>query len=49
LVLRAPRPAGGPEDGTEPGLGPGAGTAVAVLCLAATLLIVGYGLYVVIA
>lgn len=40
-----PRP-GGPEDGA-PTLSPGAGTAVAVVCLAAVVAIVAYGLYVI--
>jgi hypothetical protein len=49
LSARTPRPVGGPDDGARLALSPGAGTAVAVLCLGATLLIVGYGLYIVVA
>ncbi|MEJ2860388.1 hypothetical protein [Actinomycetospora flava] len=37
---------GGPEDGA-PTLGAGAGTAIAVVCLAAVVAIVGYGLYII--
>jgi hypothetical protein len=39
----------GPDDGRVPGTHPAAGMAVAVLCVLATELIVGYGLYLIIA
>jgi len=44
LSARRAVPAGGPEDGA-PTLGPAAGTATAVVCLAAVVAIVVYGLY----
>lgn len=44
------RPAvGGADDGSAPPLSPAAGTPVAVVCLAAVVAIVGYGLYVIVA
>ena len=45
LSARARKPVGGPQDGAEQPLSAGAGTAVAVVCLAAVVVIVGYGLY----
>jgi hypothetical protein len=45
----AGRRAHDPGDGGAPGLPPAAGTALAVLCLLATGLIVCYGLYLIIA
>ena len=41
-------PAGGPDDGAKT-LSPAAGTAVAGICLLAVALIVGYGLWIIIA
>ena len=41
-------PAGGPDDGAKT-LSPAAGTAVAGICLLAVAVIVGYGLWIIIA
>jgi hypothetical protein len=46
LSARVPGRIGGPQDGA-PTLAPAAGTAVGVVCLAAVVAIVGYGLYII--
>ena len=48
LSARQRASVGGPHDGA-PTLSPGAGTAIAGLCLLAVAVIVGYGLYIIIA
>lgn len=48
LSARERAAVGGPHDGA-PTLGAGAGTAIAAVCLLAVALIVGYGLYIIIA
>ena len=49
LSARSGRQVGGPNDGAAPGIRPDVGMAVAVLCVLAAGLIVGYGLYLIIA
>ena len=49
LSARVRRPAGGPADGARPRLGATTGTAIAALCLAGVVAIVGYGLYLIVA
>lgn len=49
LSARVRQPAGGPTDGAEPVMSAATGTAVAGLCLAAVVAIVGYGLYLIVA
>ena len=49
LSAHSPRRVDGPDDLRVPGRRPAAGTAVAVLCVLATALIVCYGLYLIIA
>jgi len=44
----AGRHADGRADAGTPGLPPAAGTALAVLCLLATAVVVGYGLYLIV-
>ncbi|GLZ45166.1 hypothetical protein Acsp06_13510 [Actinomycetospora sp. NBRC 106375] len=46
LSARVPERVGGPDDGA-PTLSPAAGTAVAVVCFAAVVAIVLYGLYII--
>lgn len=46
--LSARVPAAATADGRRPGLSPAAGTAVAAVCLAGTLAIVGYGMWIII-
>ena len=46
LSARVPERVGGPDDGA-PTLSPAAGTAVAVVCLAAVVAIVLFGLYII--
>ena len=48
ISARVGVPAGGPDDGAKT-LSPAAGTAVAGICLLAVALIVGYGLWIIIA
>ena len=48
LSARERAAVGGPQDGA-PTLGAGAGTGIAAVCLLAVALIVGYGLYIIIA
>ena len=51
VALSAPSglPVGGPDDGDTSRTRPGVGTAIAVLCVLAAGLIIGYGLYLIIA
>jgi hypothetical protein len=48
ISARVSVPAGGPDDGAKT-LSPAAGTAIAGICLLAVALIVGYGLWIIIA
>ena len=48
ISARVGVPAGGPDDGAKT-LSPAVGTAVAGICLLAVALIVGYGLWIIIA
>jgi hypothetical protein len=48
LSARAPERVGGPQDGARPvAMSPAAGTTVAVVCIAACIAIVLYGLYII--